>query len=429
MPRRRLAPTSWLRLPRRTARLRLTLFYGALFLLAGAILLTITYVLFEHATGSVTLPNGARILTNGTPPAAVGHSGGHVTLPPAGRSHQLSAIQSAVAQAHSGDLHQLVVQSAISFAIMAAVAVALGWLMAGRALRPVRTITATARDISATNLHQRLHLQGPDDEFTELGSTLDDLFARLEASIESQRRFVGNAAHELRSPLTEERTLLQVALADPAATVESLRATCETLLASNVEQARLLDALLTLATSERGIDQREAFDLAAVTGRALVVLQGEAERWRVQLNEALGSAVVLGDPALAERLAANLIDNALRYNRPGGRVEVMTGVEAGRAVLMVTNTGPVIAAAEVNRLLEPFQRLGSDRTSHQDGFGLGLSIVQAIAAAHDATIHVHPLPSGGLAVKAAFPLLQMPRQGQGSLSQFWVSATTTSMPK
>jgi signal transduction histidine kinase len=280
----------------------------------------------------------------------------------------------------------------------------LGWYIAGRVLRPLRSITATARTISAGSLHQRLALSGPDDEFKALGDTLDDLLARLEGSFESQRRFVANASHELKTPLTVERTLLQVALADPDASAEKLRATCEEVLATGIEQAQLLESLLTLASSERGLERREPLDLSAIAGEAIAAAQPALERRGLELEVGLHLARTSGDAALVERLAVNLIDNAVEHNVTGGRVEVTTALTgAGDATLTVTNTGPVVPPGEVARLLEPFQRLASVRAAEPDGHhGLGLSIVRAIAAAHDATLDVQPLAGGGLSVTVRF---------------------------
>jgi signal transduction histidine kinase len=280
----------------------------------------------------------------------------------------------------------------------------LGWFASGRVLRPLREMTATARTISAGNLSQRLALPGPDDEFKQLGDTLDDLLARLEASFEAQRRFVANASHELRTPLTVERTLLEVALADPDASAEALRATCEELLGCGRDHERLLEALLTLASSERGLDHRERLDLATLTDQVLRTSRPAIQRQTLQLASTLAPALTPGDPALLERLIANLIDNAMRYNDAGGRIEVRTATDGGRSLLSVTNTGPVVPPNELARIFEPFQRLDGDRTTAAEGHhGLGLSIVRAIATAHGATITAQPPPSGGLSITVSFP--------------------------
>ena len=213
----------------------------------------------------------------------------------------------------------LAIVSVIALAIMAAVSMGLGWLIAGRVLRPLRTITTAARDISATNLHRRLALDGPDDEFKELGDTFDGLLGRLDASFQSQRQFVANASHELRTPLARLKTLAQVALADPDASVESLRAAHERVLASEQQLEGLIAALLNLASSERALDRREPVDLAAVTDEVLAARRHEIERRDLQLNATLDPARVEGNRQLIERLVANLIDNAIRHNMTGGR--------------------------------------------------------------------------------------------------------------
>jgi len=308
----------------------------------------------------------------------------------------------AIAQ-HGTDIRQQVIGSAVSLAVLVVLSLALGWLIAGRLLRPLRTITATARDISANNLHRRLSLGGRDDEFKELGETLDDLFGRLEASFESQRHFVANASHELRTPLTAERTLLQVALADPDASAQTLRSACEQVLALGEQQERLIEALLTLASSERGVEQRERCDLAEVAGKVVLVRRQEAGRRGVHVAATLAAAPAAGDPSLIESLVANLVDNAVRHNVAGGRVEISTTMTIGRASISVGNTGAVVPPDEVERLFQPFQQLGTERIRHTDGHGLGLAIVHAIASAHGATLAARARPEGGLDIEVSFP--------------------------
>jgi signal transduction histidine kinase len=368
---------------RRTVHLRLTFLYGSLFLVSGAALLAITYALVHNAlSGPLT--------TSGSPRQNA--SGGIVHDHPVGG---LRAQQAA-------DLHQLLVQSALAFAIMAVVSIAFGWLVAGHVLRPIRTMTATTRRISERSLHERLALEGPGDELKDLGDTIDGLLARLEAAFDSQRRFVANASHELRTPVMLIQTLLQVALADPALTLDSLKAACQDVIDTVKEQAQLIDALLTLARSQRGLDHREPFDLAAVARDALDGTDAAVAAKRLALEPTLDPARVVGDARLVRTLITNLVDNAMRYNRPGGRVEVLATARAGRALLRVTNTGPLISDDETDRLLQPFQRLEDQRNNNRDGLGLGLSIVSAIAAAHDASLSLNPQPTGGLAVEVAF---------------------------
>lgn len=290
------------------------------------------------------------------------------------------------------DLPEVLRYSAVALAVLAVASVALGWLVADRALRPLRVITAAARALSASSLDKRLSVAGAYAEFRELGDTLNGLFARLEAAFESQRHFVANASHELRTPLAAERTVLQVALADPGASAQSLRAACEQVLQLGEQQERLVNALLTLATGQSGLTHRVPVDLAGVTARVVASRQPDAARLGVHVAAGLGPAVTAGDPALAESLVANLLDNAVRHNVPGGAVQVVTGTHDGRPRLSVSNSGPVIPPGEVARLLEPFRQRGGERAGHEGGHGLGLAIVAAVAGAHAADLAVRPRP-------------------------------------
>lgn len=446
----RLAPTAWLRLPRRTARLRLTALYGGLVLVFGVALLASTYVLFEHATAYKpprlpTVPRAPTLRKLPTKPRILGITAYAVTLPqltqvesrlnaqppfPPGRlalsqqrlltkdQHQLAQAVHQLARAvhqlartgpveaaqRTADSHQLLVNSAIALGIVAVLAVLVGWLLAGRMLRPIRTITSTARRISSTSLHERLALDGPDDELKELGDTLDGLFARLESAFEAQRQFVANASHELRTPLTAERTLLQVALDDPDTSSAEWRTTAAKVLASNAQHARLIEALLELASSQTGLNGHEPVDLAASVGEGLADLQPEIEERGLELHVRAQPASIDGDPMLVQRLVANLVGNAIRYNSVGGRLEVATASQDGMALLTIANTGPVVPRTELDRLLEPFQRLDPRRAHHTDGHGLGLAIVKAIADAHRATLEARARPDGGLTVEVSFPL-------------------------
>jgi signal transduction histidine kinase len=349
------------RLRQATLRAQLTAVYAGLLVVVVAVVLVAAAVLFRTATE----PPGVRA-TN-----------------PNGRYFEIGA----------GVVIMLAMLVGLWFA----------WQLAGLYLRPLRTLNATARDISATNLHRRLALQGPDDELTQLGSTLDDLFGRLESSFESQRRFVANASHELRTPLAGQRTLLQVALTDPYATAESLRAACEETLALGERQARLVDGLLTLASSERGIERREPLDLAEITERVLVARRQEAARGGIEIRASLDAAPTTGDPVLIESMVANLLDNAIQHNVPSGSIDLKTSRLGTVSHLSVGNSGATVPAAEVERLFQPFQRLGHERTGSGDGHGLGLAIVKAIAQAHHANIAAHPRPCGGLDIEVSFP--------------------------
>jgi signal transduction histidine kinase len=408
LPRR----AAWLRPPRRTVRLRLTLLYGGLFLISGTGLLVITYVLVAHRFPSVmsvqgkAAPRGGGGVMFSTSVAGSPCAAGQLPVSPAQLSRCAGQAQADATRQQAAVMNQLLAQSGVALAIMSVISIGLGWLVAGRVLRPLRTITAAARRVSASSLHERLALAGPDDELKELGDTFDGLLGRLEASFAAQRQFVANASHELRTPLARQRTVVEVALADPAPTVASLSAACQRALAAGEQQEQLIEALLTLARSQRGLDRCEPVELAAIVETVLRSRLPEAERRCLRVHAQLGNGPVWGDARLAERLAANLIDNALRHNVPGGWVRVMTGSRAGHAVLAVANTGPVIAADEVGRLFEPFQRLGADRTGRDGlglGLGLGLSIVRSIADAHHARLRARPVAAGGLDIQVRFP--------------------------
>jgi signal transduction histidine kinase len=377
---------------RRTLRARLALLYAGLFAGSGVALLIIAdlpLLTFSHAYRAP-----------GTGPHSAGTHGPGTGTP--GAAH--------VSPRASTDLPSVLLYSAIALAILIPVSIALGWLVADRALRPLRAITTAARAISARNLDERLGLDASYDEFTELGETLDDLFGRLGSAFESQRHFVANASHELRTPLAAERTLIQVALADPDATAESLRSTCQQLLALGEQQGRLIDALLALASSQRGLDRRERFDLAEITRTAIRNREREAEARDLRVVADLAAAPADGDPGLAESLVANLIDNALRHNVRGGQIDIRTGpsadAETGAAAasMSVSNTGAVIPPGELDRLFQPFQQLGRERIrgSGTGGHGLGLAIVQAIVTAHGAELAAAARPGGGLDITVTF---------------------------
>lgn len=288
--------------------------------------------------------------------------------------------------------------------VAAVVAVAGAWWLAGRFLRPLRAITAAAQEISATNLHRRLRLAGPEDELTQLARTLDGLFARLEAAFEAQRRFVANASHELRTPLAGQRTLLQVAVSDPEASVPSLREACDEALRLGDQQERLIEALLTLATSERGVERWDTFDLAQIADAALTNRRELAHAQQLTVDTSLARTPLTGDPALIGLLVANLVENALRHNVAGGKIHLLTAPVPEGGILTVSNTGPLVPESAIPRLFQPFQAAGADRTRQQaDGHGLGLAIVRAAADAHDAAIAAKPRPDGGLEVTITFP--------------------------
>jgi len=393
-------------LPRRTVRLRLTLVYGALFLVSGAALLAITYVLVARTTdvGVFKTNDGGSGVIIGSHPSAgarpqistqgVGTPGAPLPdITPEQATHL-------AAQQHAAQMRQLLLSSGIALAIMAVVSIALGWMIAGRVLRPLRAITASVRDISATNLHERLALRGPDDELKELGGTFNALLTRLDAAFQAQRQFAANASHELRTPLTRQRALAQVALADPDADADTLRVAHERVLVAGVQQERLIDALLVLARGQAGPSGAEQVDLAQIAERVVADRRAEAMSFGLTVRRALSPASTTGDPRLIERLVSNLVDNALRHNVEDGRLEITTDERSGRSVLVVANTGPDVPASDIDRLLLPFQRLGRDRVGNSAG--LGLSIVQAIADAHGATLSATPRPTGGLRIEVSF---------------------------
>ncbi|GAB3900316.1 HAMP domain-containing sensor histidine kinase [Kibdelosporangium lantanae] len=399
------------RAKRRTVRMRLTLVYSGFFLISASALLALTYLLVSNATqGALSYrgDNGIAGSIDELPqPKASGEQ--PQLTPTQVDDQQLQLLRDRAIQQRSDNMHQLLVQAGIALVIMVLVSVVLGWITAGRILRPLRTITLTARRISATDLHRRLALDGPDDELKQLGDTFDELLGRLEAAFQAQRLFVANASHEMRTPLARQRVLSQVALADPNATVSTLRAAHQRVVAAGAQQERLIAALLTLARSHTGIETREPFDLADLVEQALVTRRSEAGTRGLTLRADLGSARTVGDPRLAERLVANLIDNALRHNVADGTVEIGTGVVDGSPELSVGNTGPEVPAGDIEELLQPFRRRTSDRSGKKDkdtdGFGLGLSIVQAIVRAHDAALDVQPRPGGGLTIRVVFGVL------------------------
>jgi signal transduction histidine kinase len=394
------------RIQRRTVRLRLTLIYGFLFLVSGAVLLVATDLLVDRAT-SAPKAGSVGVVYRGEEMSLVEAA----DLKGAGNSvvyrgkemsqAEVAQIRAAALNQRGDDVHTLYVYSLVAFGAMALLSALLGWAVAGKALRPLRSLMSAAQEISATNLHYRLPLDGPDDDLRQLGTTFNELLARLEKAFESQRRFVANASHELRSPLARQRAIAQVALSDPGATLESLRTAHERVLVAGAQQERLIEALLTLARGEGGPDRQEALDLAAVAGTVLAQPPPEVGSLGLDCKRSLARAPLKGDPRLVERLVANLVDNGARYNVPGGTLLVSTSTQAGRAVLSVENNGPTVPAAELERLFQPFQRMAPDRTGH-GGAGLGLSIVQAIATAHGAGVSAIPRSTGGLRVEVCF---------------------------
>jgi signal transduction histidine kinase len=376
--------------PARTVRFRLTATYGVVFLLTGAVLLTIGYALVHHNIDAH--PDFGKAYRNLLP--------GAPQQPFGGLSNPLrSVFRAAHAQFVSDALHRLVLEYVLALVAMTVISVGAGWLLAGRALRPLRDITATARRVSGHNLGERIDLEGPADELKELADTFDGMLARLDSAFASQRHFVANASHELRTPLAIMRTEVDVTLADPDAGTDELRGMGEAVRETIDRCERLIEGLLTLARSEASAVRGEPADLAALAGDCLTDLRARAEDARVDVRVHLEPAKAQGDERLLERLIANLIDNGIRYNRPGGVLEVATSTDAGHARVRVRNSGERIEPEAAARLTEPFQRLGRGG----DGFGLGLSIVSSVVTAHSGTLRVEAPETGGLDVLVELP--------------------------
>ncbi|MBB5785017.1 signal transduction histidine kinase [Nonomuraea jabiensis] len=283
-------------------------------------------------------------------------------------------------------------------------ALIIGYFVADRALRPVAQMTATARKLSESTLaHQRIDLQGPNDELKELADTFDAMLTRLNVAFDTQRRFVANASHELRTPLTINRTVLEIALSDPEAS-EDLKALGRTLLEVNARNEKLIEGLLLLARSERELAVRKPLDVREVAQTAVEQVTAFAEEHGVTVTAELVSAPTIGDPVLLERSVSNLLENAVKYNIPeNGKVWIQTGMADGALVVQVANTGQHVPAYEVNSLFEPFRRLHADRVDSAKGSGLGLSIVRAVVQAHGGNVAAVPRDGGGLVVTIRLP--------------------------
>jgi signal transduction histidine kinase len=361
-------------MPRPTVRLRLTLLYAGVFLLAGAALLTVSYILVRN----------------------------NITTDPVGDGSPADELRRAIQREVADDaLDHLRVKYAIALIAMTAFSVLVGWLVAGRALRGLQQITAAARGVSQDSLDQRIAFEGPRDELKELADTFDAMLERLSSAFASQQRFVANASHELRTPLTVMRTELEVTLADPDASNADLRAMAETVHDTLDRTERLVQALLTLARSEGAVSRRDPVDLAAAARLALEHTSRDAQSARLDVATDLHAAPVRGDRRLLERLVANLVENAVGHNRPGGRVSVSTSTRNGHSVVEVVNDGDTLDPATLPRLLEPFQRI--DRGARSDGAGLGLSIVRSVAHAHGGSIALAACPGGGLRATVTLP--------------------------
>ncbi|MFR9673359.1 sensor histidine kinase [Streptomyces sp. TR06-5] len=391
----------WLR---PTIRIRLTLLYGGMFLIAGMILLTIIYLLAAQALHDVSklpftiLGVHAELNSNACPELARQLP---ERMPVEELMRRLGECND-TQRAHA--LDELLRSSLLALMGLAVAAFAFGYVMAGRVLSPLGRITRTARQVAGTDLHKRIELEGPDDELKELADTFDEMLDRLDRAFTAQQRFVANASHELRTPLAINRTLLEVQLSDPEASPE-LQQLGKTLLATNERSEQLVEGLLLLARSENEIVDRKPVDLAEVASRAVEQVRADAEEKGVTLRGVRAPVYVQGNGVLLERVALNLLQNAVRYNLPeGGWVSVGTEAGPGRAVLEVENTGPVVPAYEVDNLFEPFRRLRSERTGSDKGVGLGLSIVRSVVRAHGGLVQAVPREDGGLVVRVVLPV-------------------------
>ncbi len=368
--------------PRRTIRVRLALLFFTVFAASGAAMLAVNFAVWQRTTNDPTA---------------------HAVPRPTG------SLVTGITQ-HSADGHQLLVASGTALVIMAGASVVLGWFMAGRFLRPLHKITSTTREISVTNLHERLNLAGPDDELKELADTFDLLLDRLERSFAFERQFVANASHELRTPLAGMRTSLDVAMAKPGPVPSQFR-TLDDRLRRELDHAdRMLESFLTLAHTQHG----PLGDEATVSLSELARLAMER---RADAVSAMGldfehrqyqEAWVTGSETLLSRLVDNLIDNAIGHNQPGGWARVTTTVEGKRAHLVVENGGPVLHPDQVKQLTEPFRRIGAERTGSDKGAGMGLAIVSSIVEVHGGTLDLEALPEGGLRVVVTLTLAFMP---------------------
>ncbi|RCG31566.1 HAMP domain-containing protein [Sphaerisporangium album] len=380
-------------LPSWTVRQRFTTLYAALFLMSGLVLLALTNVL----AGTTV----SRHVPGQDPPAQ---------QPGLARAQErVHQLQAQLADLHAAQSRQLLMGSAIALVVMAVISVVLGKAVAGRVLRPLRTVTAATRRISAENLHERLAVPGPADEVKDLADTIDGLLERLEASFAAQRRFVANASHELRTPLTTMRASLDVAVAKPQPAPPQTLALADRLRTELDRVDSLLEGFLDLARAQHGALRGSVpVSLGDLASESLAAHAMDITEKDLTVEaDTRDTAWTYGSPALLSRMVSNVIDNAVVHNRHGGRIRVATGTEGGSeggsARLVVETGGPVLDPAQVARLTEPFQRLAADRTGSETGSGLGLSIVAAIADAHGGRLDLHARPEGGLRVTITLP--------------------------
>ena len=377
--------------PRPTVRWRLTLLYSVLFLICGAGLLAITYWLFANFAISPPKPG------HGSPPSAV-------------------KVATALAHQRSIGLHRLKVWSGIALAIMFVVSGALGWIVAGRVLAPLRTITAATERISETNLHERLAMSGPRDELRLLADTIDRLLERLQDAFEAQRRFVANASHELRTPMAMMRTTLDVAIAKPGAVPAQTRELDGELRVDLDHADRLLEGFLDLARAQNAqSDERAQVALEPLISAALTARGDQIADQRLTVATHLAAVETTGSPTLLERMIENVIENAVRHNQPGGSIELtLAPLDGQQAQVIIDSSGPMLDQHAVAQLAQPFKRLVQDRTGSQNGHGLGLSIVAAIVAAHDGRLDLRARAEGGLRVQITLPATTVPQLAEAT---------------
>jgi signal transduction histidine kinase len=386
-----------------TVRIRLTALYGGLFLLAGTALLAVTYLLLADALEKQQPKPGAVYTEFAGLQKPVDDKAAEAIKKEMSAAERAAVERKeALAKQIQIDLREqtlgsLLRRGSLALGGVAVVGLWLGWLAAGRTLRPLTQITETARRVADRHLHERIALAGPKDELRELADTFDDMLERLDRSFDGQRRFVANASHELRTPLAINRTLLEVAMGQPDAPPQ-LRQLGTTLLEVNARHERLIDGLLTMARSEQAVVDPVPVDLADLAGSVLDQTRAPG----VEVRHELAPAPTTGDPVLLERMTQNLVDNAVRYNASGGWVHVTCTREGAHTRLSVVNTGPVVRAYEVPALFEPFRRL-TDRVGSARGTGLGLSIVRSVARAHGGDVHATPRDGGGLVVQVTLP--------------------------
>jgi signal transduction histidine kinase len=393
------------RLPGWSVRLRLTLLYGGLFLVSGAALLATTYVLVRRATDDPVVVTTKTAIA----PTRIPGRAPRNPLPSLGEleaqaEQDRRRAQEAADRQHANELHQLLLQSALALGMMSVVSIGLGWLVAGRVLRPVQSITAATQRISQHNLNERLALQGPADELKELADTIDGLLERLEAAFDAQKRFVANASHELRTPLAMMRTSLDVASAKPDPVPAHVNA-LERKLREGLDQAdRLLESFLILARAEHGVlPEQTVIAIRELVSEALDARSDAIAARGLAVQTALADVQAEGSRTLLARMIGNVIDNAIRYNDPHGWIRIETATTRETVQLVVENGGARLEERKVRDLAQPFRRLAADRIGSRNGVGLGLSIVAAIAVAHGGTLQLNARAEGGLRVEIDLP--------------------------